>query len=361
MSGANASPAGRSQQEMPGANASPAGRSQQEMPGANASPAGRSQQGMPGANASPAGRSQQEMPGANASPAGRSHQPEVDLLVVVHNSRRWIPGLLESLQRISIPINGYFIDNGSSDGTPDLLAAAAGTLPFPVHVLRSLRNNGFARGMNLLANQSQARFMFLLNPDTELEPGCLENLLARAQSDDRIGICDARQTPREHPKAWDRSTGETTWCSGAAALIRRKAFEEVGGFDERLFFMYCEDVDLSWKLWLLGWKCVYEPAAVVQHFTQDVVPGKRRTQENYFSFRNSLFLYYRFGGRKDRKLFWNFLRHRLLTSAYSLRSKALFAIALVEHIRYIPYLLHAEVRCGHDHPWVRLQETSLSQ
>jgi GT2 family glycosyltransferase len=287
---------------------------------------------------------------------------EVDLLIVFHNSRRWIPGLLESLRRNTIPVRAYFIDNASSDGTPELLAAAAGTLPFPVHVVRSLHNNGFARGMNLLASQSESEFMFLLNPDAQLETGCLEALLSRARVDDRVGICDARQTPREHPKAWDPSTGETTWCSGAAALVRRKAFEDVGGFDERLFFMYCEDVDLSWKLWLKGWKCVYEPAAVIQHFTQDVVPGKRRTQENYFSFRNSLFLYYRFGLKKDRRLLWDFLRRRLLTSAYSLRSKALFTIALVEHIRYIPYLLHVEGDiCGRDHPWVRLQETSLSQ
>jgi GT2 family glycosyltransferase len=293
-----------------------------------------------------------------------SAQPssEVDLLIVVHNSSRWIPGLLESLRRISVPVTAYFIDNASNDETPDLLAAAVGTMPFPVHFVRSLHNNGFARAVNLLANQTCGKFMFLLNPDTQLEPGCLETLLARARSDERIGICEARQAPREHHKAWDPATGETTWCSGAAALIRREAFEAVGGFDERLFFMYCEDVDLSWKLWLSGWKCVYEPAAVVQHFTQDVVPGKRRTLENYFSFRNSLFLYYRFGASKDRTLFWKFLRRRLLTGTYSLRSKALFTIALVEHIRYIPYLLHGEgVRCGHHHPWVRLRETSLSQ
>jgi GT2 family glycosyltransferase len=285
-----------------------------------------------------------------------------DLLIVFHNSRRWIPRLMESLKNISIPITAYFIDNASSDGTPELLAAAASTLPFKVHVVRSLHNNGFARGMNLLAGQSSGEFMFLLNPDAQLEAGCLEALLSRAQADDRVGICDARQSPREHHKAWDPTTGETTWCSGAAALIRRQAFDEVGGFDERLYFMYCEDVDLSWKLWLKGWKCLYEPTAVIQHFTQDLDPGKRRTQENYFSFRNSLFLYYRFGLRKDRVLLWNFLRRRLLSSAYSLRSKALFTIALVEHIRYIPYLLHGEGdRCGHDHPWVRLQETSLSQ
>jgi hypothetical protein len=74
MSGANASPTGRSHQTMSGANASPTGRSRQSMSGANASPTGRSHQSMSGANASPTGRSHQSMSGANASPTGRSHQ-----------------------------------------------------------------------------------------------------------------------------------------------------------------------------------------------------------------------------------------------------------------------------------------------
>src|SRR5881296_1778366 len=74
MSGANASPTGRSHQDMSGANASPTGCSHQDMSGANASPTGCSHQDMSGANASPTGRSHQDMSGANASPTGRSHQ-----------------------------------------------------------------------------------------------------------------------------------------------------------------------------------------------------------------------------------------------------------------------------------------------
>ena len=203
--------------------------------------------------------------------------------------------------------------------------------------------------------------MFLLNPDTELEAGCLETLLDRARADRRIGICEARQYPREHPKVYDAVTGETTWCSGAAALIRKTAFDEAGAFDERLYFMYCEDIDLSWRMWLRGWKCVYAPDAVVRHFTQDLTPGKRRTLENYYNFRNSLFLYYRFGRRTDRPLMRSFLLKRFLSSRYSIGSKALFAIALVDHIRYIPYLLHSrDNRRRLPHPWVRLEETSLS-
>jgi GT2 family glycosyltransferase len=284
----------------------------------------------------------------------------VDLLIVFHNSRDHIPRLLKSLAGIRSPVQAYFLDNDSRDGTPDILANQLHELPFPSYVLRSSRNNGFARGVNLLARQGKSEFMFLLNPDTELEPECLEKLLARAQSNDRTGICEARQSPREHPKAYDATTGETTWCSGAAALVRRSAFESLGGFDER-FFMYCEDVDLSWRMWLTGWKCIYVPEAVVHHHTQDLSPGKSRRLENYFSFRNSLFLYYRFGGPKDRSLVGRFLLNRLLSSRYSLRSKTLFTIALLDHIRYIPYLLHGrEIWRDSKHPWVRLKQTSLS-
>src|SRR4051794_28001158 len=181
-----------------------------------------------------------------------------------------------------------------------MMAGALADFPLRSYFLRSLTNNGFARGMNLLSRQGESEFMFLLNPDTELQPGCLERLLARAEADPLVAMCEARQQPREHPKRYDPASGETTWCTGAAVLVRRKAFEALGGFDERAFFMYCEDVDLSWKFWLSGWRCIYVPEAVVRHYNQDIIPGKRRTVENYYSFRNSLFLFYRFGCWNDK-------------------------------------------------------------
>jgi GT2 family glycosyltransferase len=286
--------------------------------------------------------------------------PRIDVLVLLYNSRALIPALLESLRRITIPVTVFFLDNNSSDGSAGTLAELLPSLPFRTYLLRSRRNNGFAGGMNRLAGLSQAEFMFILNPDTEIDEGCLEKLFVKAQSDNRIAICEARQYPREHPKAFDPLTGETSWCSGAAALIRRKAFDDVGQFDERLYFMYCEDVDLSWKLWLRGWKCVYVPDAGVRHLTQDLLHGKRRTRENYYSFRNSLFLFHRFGTGNDRPLLRSFLMQRFLSRSYSVRSKLLFAIALVDHIRYIPYLYTNRDGYDHGHPWVRLGESSLS-
>jgi GT2 family glycosyltransferase len=285
----------------------------------------------------------------------------IDVLIVFYNSARFIHPLFESLRRTTIPVKLYCLDNGSNDDTAERVIAELSQIQFPAYFLRSLRNNGFARGVNLLALQGCGQFLFLLNPDGELQEGCLEKLLERIQSDPRIGICEARQWPREHPKTYDASTGETTWCSGAAALIRREAFEAAGGFDELLYFMYCEDVDLSWRFWFAGWKCIYVPDAVLRHFTQDLSPNKRRFRENYFTFRNSLFLFYRFGAWNGHSLCWEFLWKRLLCSKYTVRSKILFIIAFADHIRYIPYLLHTRHIWGDcKHPWIRLEETSLA-
>ena len=287
--------------------------------------------------------------------------PKIDVLTLFHNERSLVETYLESVRTITTPFRLFLLDNGSCDGTPDLIGRQIEKLALPVRFVRSLRNNGFARGMNLLSRQGSGDYLFVLNPDTRLDPGCLERLVERAESDPRIAICEARQAPTEHPKLFDRETGETTWCSGAAALIRRRAFEEVGRFDEKLFFMYCEDVDLSWRLWLRDWKCMYVPEALVNHYTGATVAGKRRTQENYFSFRNTLFLYHRFRKKGESSILGHFLLQRFTSRRYSLRSKSLFAIAFADHIRYIPYLIRSRREWGNQpHPWIRLSETSLS-
>ena len=136
--------------------------------------------------------------------------PEVDVLIVLHNSAKFIQPLLNSLQRTTVSVNVYFLENASTDETGQTLMAALTAFPFRHHFFRSLTNNGFARGVNLLARQGRGEFLFLLNPDTELEEGCLELLLDHALHDPAIGMCEARQQPREHPKLYDPQTGATT-------------------------------------------------------------------------------------------------------------------------------------------------------
>lgn len=133
-------------------------------------------------------------------------------------------------------------------------------------------NLGSGGGSNALAALGSEDRLWVLNPDTYPAPGCATELL-RAVEPDSVAAADARQIPIEHPKAYDIETGETSWVSGACMMIDRAAFDAVGGFDDRFFPLYCDDVDLSWRLRLAGRRVVHEPSAVVFHDKRPDIDG----------------------------------------------------------------------------------------
>ena len=108
----------------------------------------------------------------------------------------------------------------------------------------------------------------------------LLRLVAAAEANPRAAMIEAAQFPIEHQKAYDPATGQTDWSCGAAVLVRGRMFRELDGFDERLF-LYCEDVDLSWRAWLAGYECIYEPLAKCVHVSQEEDIGKDRSAEIY--------------------------------------------------------------------------------
>jgi GT2 family glycosyltransferase len=105
--------------------------------------------------------------------------------------------------------------------------------------------------------------VLILNPDTCPAPTLLIDLLESLG--DSVGIVEARQLPLEHQKDYDHLTGDTSWASGACSLVRREVFEAIGGFDDDAFFLYCDDVDFSWRARLAGFRVVYEPRATCFH------------------------------------------------------------------------------------------------
>lgn len=125
-------------------------------------------------------------------------------------------------------------------------------------------NTGTSRGQNRLAGQTRSDLVLLCNPDVVPDARAMWRLAALLD-DQRIGIVEAKQLPVEHPKDYAPESGETSWCSGAFSMVRRAVFEEVGGFDERTFFLYCDDVDLSWRIREAGYETLIQPAAVVFH------------------------------------------------------------------------------------------------
>ena len=125
-------------------------------------------------------------------------------------------------------------------------------------------NLGSAGGHNRLFEADGAPYFLILNPDAMASPFLLGELLAAAE-DATVGIAEARQLPLEHPKEYDLQTGDTSWASGAGCLVRSEVFAQVGGYDAESFFLYCDDVDLSWRVRLAGFRVVLQPTARIFH------------------------------------------------------------------------------------------------
>lgn len=138
-------------------------------------------------------------------------------------------------------------------------------------------NIGFGRGHNRLmdaAFAAGAGHYLACNPDGFLHPDAIAALLSRSAQFGDFALVEARQFPNEHPKIYDFQTLQTPWCSGACLLIPGRLHAEIGGFDDG-FFMYCEDVDYSWRARLAGAACVTAPDAFFFHDVLD------RPQSNF--------------------------------------------------------------------------------
>ena len=188
------------------------------------------------------------------------------------------------------------VDNGSTDDSLECLAAKSPG----VQVLHTGRNLGFGGGVNYGARRVAGKLLLGCNPDLVLQPGALAAMADRLAQDRSLGLVgpalvtpagDLQPSGRAFPtlrrssvqaalgvllptNAYSRryreanrtraGTGIVDWVTGACFLIRREAFDAVGGFDDR-YFMYVEEVDLCWRLARAGWRTGYESSARVLH------------------------------------------------------------------------------------------------
>jgi GT2 family glycosyltransferase len=210
--------------------------------------------------------------------------PAVTLGVVLfRNQRRQLEQLLASLESCrrepgTPAFRVRWLDNSEQDGTPQLLAS----LGLSDEIVIAPRNLGFGAGHNTLMRAAfsdpPTRFYICVNPDAILHPACVRELVAEAAANPRVGLVEALQFPDEHPKPYDPITHQTDWCSGCVLLMTRQMFEKVGGFDENLF-LYCEDVDLSWRARAAAFEVNTAPRALVSHYTGDRAPGGHVARE----------------------------------------------------------------------------------
>lgn len=221
--------------------------------------------------------------------------PRVRVVVVTYSSGAVLDRLLASLPAAcSVPYEVVLADNGSTDGAPERAIREHGA-----RLVATGGNIGYGAAVNAGARDAQAPFLLVSNPDVELAPGSLDALLDAAQRWPRGGAFgpaiheadgtlypSARALPvvghgighallarvwpgnpwtrayrREDLTLQERTAG---WLSGSCLLLRREAFEAVGGFDPG-YFMYFEDVDLGDRLGRAGWQSVYVPHARITH------------------------------------------------------------------------------------------------
>ena len=160
-------------------------------------------------------------------------------------------------------------------------------------------NLGFSRGHNRLWRElSGADRLLVLNADAVPAFHLLTRLSRLADRQPGFGAVDARQIPIEHAKRFDPATLETDWVSGACCLLDGAAFDAVGGYDE-LFFLYGEDVDLSWRLRAAGHRLYFCPETFLYH-AKRLVDGQvgASDAERYHGALSSLLLRAKYG-RED--------------------------------------------------------------
>ena len=235
-----------------------------------------------------------------------------DIVMVTYNSRRWLRNCVAALAALQYDLQQLhliFADNASTDGTVAELEALRREYPVfgGFTVYSTGKNAGFGAGCNAGARQGSAPFVFFMNVDTEICPDALTRMDAGIALNPQAGAWEMRQLPKEAIKWYDPVTLETNWCGGAAVVIPRQLMERVGGFDETIF-MYCEDVDLSWRIRAAGYKLYYVPQATIRHYETQTYEGK-----NTFSNRNILlnnyYLRLKFGTKKDIAAFWQMYHH----------------------------------------------------
>ena len=225
--------------------------------------------------------------------------PKLSIILLNYDNKNLIKQVVAWLnrQKFDFTFEAIIVNNDARDDFSDWLEKYEN-----FKIINSVKNGGYAFGNNLGARNARGEYFLILNPDVVLFENSLQNLLAYADKNLRVGLCApkllnpdgtvqlscrtwhsvknilARRTPlaltkygqealNEHlVSAWDHNlSGPIHWAYGACLLIRRAAYEQIGGLDER-YFLYFEDMDYCRTLWTCGWEVHYVADSEIVHY-----------------------------------------------------------------------------------------------
>ena len=226
----------------------------------------------------------------------RTQQVSVSIIILTWNSEHEIAACLTSLAQGlgEFSFEVIVIDNGSQDKTCAVIEATG----LEVRLVRNAVNRGVAPARNQGISLACGEYILILDDDTTTQPGAFDCLIRYMENQPEVGLCGpkltdaagnlrlscghfptlvnklarcmpsivARKVNRMTEMAdWDhRTTREVDYVIGACQLIRRRALQEVGLYDEN-FFYGAEDFDMCLRMWQIGWRVMYNPDATIVH------------------------------------------------------------------------------------------------
>lgn len=239
--------------------------------------------------------------------------PSVSIVVLNYNGKQHLEACLNSLNGLNYPLNLYDVVLADNKSTDDSLIFVKKNYPW-VKILSFDKNYGYAGGNNLAAKSVQGEYVAFLNPDTRVDENWLIELMTAVMKhrdegvvayggiikffDDvsSIQVAGSKMCPhgggynigygRKDHNQFDSIT-YTLAPAGCAMLVKKDVFLQLGGFDSD-YFMYIEEWDFGYRLWLAGFKNLYVPTSVVYHKMGDGFKFKVKPLLVYNEERNRL-------------------------------------------------------------------------
>ena len=238
--------------------------------------------------------------------------PKVTIIVLNYNGLIHLSECFSSLVNVNYPADKLtlmMMDNASSDGSVNYIKAN-----YPqVEIIINDDNLGFSPGNNKGTHVAKSKYVIFLNNDMYVDPQFVQELVKGVYNNTDVVCAGAKilnwdgslidfagsgidfaghgyQFKYGEPIESDKATKieETLFACGGAMIIDRKVFLDVGGFDED-YFIYYEDVDLGWRLWVLGYKVVFAPQAIVYHRHHGTMDSFSNYRKCVLYKRNSLY------------------------------------------------------------------------
>lgn len=271
-----------------------------------------------------------------------SNEQEIDLSVVIvnYNVKYFLEQCLHSLKAATVGMYGveiFVVDNNSTDGSVEYLKAKYPDVIF----LENKENVGFARANNQAFKQCKGKYVLMLNPDTVVGEESLRSLIFHMDDNPEIGAVGFKmidgngrflaESKRSFPTPWVSfcklsglsklfpmspkyasyslpylsadEAHEVEVLAGAFMFMRREALEKAGGLDER-YFMYGEDIDLSYQIVKAGYKNYYIPERLLHYKGESTKHGDMSFVKRFYG---AMLLFYK-KYYPEQKLFGSFIR-----------------------------------------------------